>query len=56
MKRYTSDVAFDTHTVTISTVPPLAIEVAADSPCELIADKPILVVLVVNNQVVDQGQ
>lgn len=54
--RYTSSSTSETWIITPSTVPPLTIDVAADSPCELMADKNILVSMVINNHVVDQGR
>lgn len=53
--RYTSATLSETYSITDGDVPPLMIDVAADSPCEVTSDKPILIAMVVNNQIASAG-
>ncbi|XP_052774617.1 uncharacterized protein LOC128213126 [Mya arenaria] len=55
VKRYTTISAFDTYTLTVGQIPPVIIDVASTSPCEITSDQPIMVVQVVGNPTATQG-
>lgn len=48
IKRYLTNSTFDSYTITPSKNPPQLIDVAVGSPCELISDKPVIVIQVIN--------